>query len=131
MQKLGSSTGRPEVHRQIALATRALAADDAPAAQIRPTHHSRSLSANMPPHASFVGAELSITLARHSAGVAAFPRRVRERIPRLSYRSIRGSPKCGKTLLSPNQEIADIPSPSSVRTNNAYGRVMSVWGTGR
>jgi KaiC/GvpD/RAD55 family RecA-like ATPase len=67
----------------------------------------------------------------NSAGVAAFPRFVRERIPRLSYRSIRGSPKCGKTLLSPNQVIADIRSPSSVRANNAYGRAMSVWGEGR
>ena len=33
-----------------------------------------------------------------------------------SYRSIRGSPKCGKALLPPNQVIADICWPSRVRT---------------
>jgi threonine dehydrogenase-like Zn-dependent dehydrogenase len=35
------------------------------------------------------------------------------------HRRIRGNPKFGKTLLSPNQVIADIRSPSSVRTSIA------------
>jgi hypothetical protein len=35
----------------------------------------------------------------------------------LSYRSIRGSPKCGKVLLPPNQVIAAICRPSRVRTS--------------
>ena len=47
------------------------------------------------------------------------------------YRRIRGSPKCGKTLLSPNQVIAEIRSPSSVRTSSAYGRAISVCGLGK
>src|SRR5687768_10035380 len=42
----------------------------------------------------------------------AFPRLIRERVARLSYRSARGSPKWGKTLVSPNQVIAEIRSPS-------------------
>jgi hypothetical protein len=46
------------------------------------------------------------------------------------YRRILGNPKCGKTLLSPNQVIADIRSLSSVRTSIACGRAMSVWGWG-
>ena len=49
----------------------------------------------------------------------------------LSYRSVRGSPSCGKTLVSPNQVIADIRSPSSVRTNNAYARAISACALGR
>ncbi len=49
----------------------------------------------------------------------------------LSYRSVRGSPKCGKTLLSANQVIAEICTPSSVRTSSPYGRAIAVWGTGR
>ena len=92
---------------------------------------SQSRSANMPPHASFVGAELSIIVALNSADVEAFPRLIRERVARLSYRSVRGSPKCGKTLVSPNQVIADIRSPSSVRTNNAYARAISACALGR
>ena len=47
------------------------------------------------------------------------------------YRSVRGSPNWGKTLVSANQVIADIRSPSSVRTNNPRGRAMSVLGMGR
>jgi hypothetical protein len=77
------------------------------------------------------GAELSITLALNSARVEAFPRLIRERVARLSYRSIRGSPNCGKTLVSPNQVIVDIRSPSSVRTNNAYARAISACASGR
>ena len=61
----------------------------------------------------------------------AFPRLIRERVARLSYRSVRGSPKWGKTLVSPNQVIADIRSPSSVRTNNAYARAISDCASGR
>ena len=38
-------------------------------------------------------------------------------LPRGRYRRMRGRPKCGKTLLSPNQVIAEIRSPSSVRTS--------------
>lgn len=49
----------------------------------------------------------------------------------LPYRRIRGNPKCGKTPLSPNQVSADIPSPSSVSTSNAYGRAISVRGLGK
>jgi hypothetical protein len=64
-------------------------------------------------------------------GATAFPRLTCERIARLSYRRILGNPKCGKTLLSPNQVIADIRSLSSVRTSIAYGRAMSVWGVGK
>ena len=48
-----------------------------------------------------------------------------------SYRSIRGSPKCGKTLVSVNQVIADIRWPSSVRTTNEDARAMSVCAAGR
>jgi hypothetical protein len=54
-----------------------------------------------------------------------------ERLARLAYRSIRGSPKCGKTLLSANHVMAEILSRSSVRTNNAYGRATSVCREGR
>lgn len=50
---------------------------------------------------------------------------------RASYRRIRGSPKCGKTLLSENQVSAEIWSPSSVRTSSPYGRAISVWGDGK
>src|SRR5687768_1201433 len=57
---------------------------------------------------SFVGAELSITLALHAGGRRGFPRLIHERIPRLTYRNIRGSPKCGKRLVSGNQVSADI-----------------------
>ena len=96
----------------------------------RPTHHSRSRSAHMPPHASFVGAELSITLALHARGRRGFPRLIHERIPRLSYRSIRGSPKCGKRLVSGNQVSADIRSPSSVRTASERARAISVCADG-
>lgn len=71
--EVGLEYGRPEVHRQIAWLREPLAAEDAPTAPIPPTHHSRSLSANMPPHASFVGAELSITLAWDSRGRRGFP----------------------------------------------------------
>ena len=49
----------------------------------------------MQPHASFVGADLVDHLALNSAGAAAFPRLIRERITGLSYRRIRGSPKSG------------------------------------
>jgi hypothetical protein len=97
----------------------------------RPSHHPPSRSAKMPPHASFVGAALSITLALNSLRVEAFPRVISERVARLSYRSVRGSPNWGKTLLSANQVIADIRSPSSVRTNSPRGRAMSVLGMGR
>jgi hypothetical protein len=41
-------------------------------------------------------------LGLHSRGVAAFTRLIRERVARLSYRSVRGSPKWGKTLVSVN-----------------------------
>ena len=47
------------------------------------------------------------------------------------YRSVRGSPNCGKTLVSANQVIAEIRSPSSVRTNSRAARAMAVSGTGR
>ena len=50
---------------------------------------------------------------------------------RFSYRSIRGSPKCGKALLPPNQVIAEIRSPSRVRTSIPYSRAISVWGVGK
>jgi hypothetical protein len=50
---------------------------------------------------------------------------------RESYRRVRGSPNCGKTLLPPNHVIADIRSPSSVSTNSAYARAISVWGLGK
>ena len=49
-------------------------------------------------------------------------------VSRRFYRSIRGSPKSGKTLLSANQVIAEIWSPLSVRTSSPYGRAISVWG---
>jgi hypothetical protein len=50
---------------------------------------------------------------------------------RRSYRSIRGSPKCGKTLLSANHVIAEIRSPSSPRTTRPYGRAISVRASGK
>jgi hypothetical protein len=64
-------------------------------------------------------------------GVEAFPGLIHERVARPSYRSVRGSPNWGKTRLSANQVIADIRSPSSVRTNSPRGRAMSVLGMGR
>ena len=36
-------------------------------------------------------------------------------------RTVRGSPKCGKTLVSANQVIAATASPSSVSTNSREG----------
>ena len=45
-------------------------------------------------------------------------------------RNVRGRPNCGKTLLSPNQVIADIRSLSGVRTSMAHGLAMSVLGGG-
>jgi hypothetical protein len=78
-----------------------------------------------------VGAELSLTLALNSPRVEAFPRLIRERVARLSYLSVRGSPNWGKTLVSPNQVIADIRSPSSVRMNNANARAISACASGR
>ena len=59
-------------------------------------------------------------------GVAAAPTFIRDRIAAFPTRRIRGKPKCGKTLLPPNQLIADIRSPASVRTSKAYGRAISV-----
>ena len=50
---------------------------------------------------------------------------------RFSYRSIRGSPKCGKALLPPNQVIAEICWPSRVTTIIPYSRAISVWGGGK
>jgi hypothetical protein len=47
-------------------------------------------------------------LSAMSAWTITDPRLIRERIPRLSYRSIRGRPNCGKTLLSANHVIAEI-----------------------
>ena len=47
------------------------------------------------------------------------------------YRSVRGSPNWGKMLVSANHVIAEIRSPSSVRTNSPRGRATSVWWTGR
>jgi hypothetical protein len=46
-----------------------------------------------------------------------------------SYRSVRGSPKCGKALLPPNQVIAEICRPSRVRTIIPYSRAISVRGS--
>ena len=46
-------------------------------------------------------------------------------------RSVRGSPKCGKTLLSANQVISAMPSSARVSTTSPYGRAMSVWGDGK
>jgi hypothetical protein len=74
----------------------------------------------------WIAPELSITLALMSRGVAAFPRLIRERIAGLSYRSIRGRPNCGKTLLSANHVMAEIWSPARVSTNSAYARATSV-----
>jgi hypothetical protein len=74
---------------------------------------------------------LSITLALNSRGVGSFPSLIRERIARLSYRSIRGRPNCGKTLLSANHVMAEMWSPSSVRTSRPYGRAIAVWGLGK
>jgi hypothetical protein len=73
----------------------------------------------------------SITGAVSSTGVAGFPGLIRERVAGLCYRSIRGSPKSGKTLLSANQVIVEIWSPSSVRTSSPYGRAISVCGDGK
>lgn len=56
----------------------------------------------------WIAPDLSIVLASMSGGVAGDPRLIRERIARLSYRSIRGRPNCGKTLLSANHVIAEI-----------------------
>ena len=64
------------------------------------------------------------------AGVAAFPRLTRERVARLFYRRILGSPKCGKRLLSPSHVIADIRSLCRVRTSTACGLAISVLGVG-
>jgi len=50
----------------------------------------------------------TIVLASMSPGVPGDPRLIRERIARRSYRSIRGRPNCGKTLLSANHVIAEI-----------------------
>ena len=47
------------------------------------------------------------------------------------YRSVRGSPNCGRMLLSANQVMADIWSPSMVRTNSPNARATPVSGTGR
>jgi hypothetical protein len=55
-----------------------------------------------------IAPELSIALTSMLGGAAGDLRLIRERIARLSYRSIRGRPKWGKTLLSANHVIAEI-----------------------
>jgi hypothetical protein len=68
----------------------------------------------------------SAASARHDDG------RTRPRSPALfHYRSIRGSPKCAKALLPPNQVIAEMCWPSRVRTSIPYSRAISVWGGGK
>ena len=74
----------------------------------------RSQSQKMPPHASFVGADRRSCWHR-LGGRRGSPASAS---PASSYRSVRGSPNWGKTLVSANQVIADIWSPSSVRTNS-------------
>src|SRR5262245_42233070 len=87
--------------------------------------------------ADLSGLILTASLVGQVVGVAAFVGIYLSPAPNnsapvyASYRSIRGNPNCGNTLLSANHVIADIRSPSSVRTNNAYGRAMSVLGMGR
>src|SRR5262245_60832532 len=59
------------------------------------------------------------------------------RVPGLephAYRSAgssSGSPKRGNTPLSPNHVMAEIWSPSSVRTMSPYGRAITVSASGR
>jgi hypothetical protein len=47
------------------------------------------------------------------------------------FRRARGSPKYGKTLLSPNHVIAERRSPSSVSTISPYGRAIAACLSGR
>jgi hypothetical protein len=49
----------------------------------------------------------------------------------LSYRSIRGRPNRGNTLLSANQVMAEIRSPSRVSTKSENARATSVSGAER
>ena len=44
---------------------------------------------------------------------------------------VRGSPKCGNTLLSANHVISAMALAASVSTSSPYGRAMSVWGAGK
>jgi len=77
----------------------------------------------------WIAPELSIILASMSREVAGDPRLIRERIALISYRSNRGRPNCGNTLLSANHVIAEIRSPARVSTNSAYARATSASGT--
>jgi hypothetical protein len=65
------------------------------------------------------------------AAERAFTRLTRGRFGRLSYRSIRSRPNCGKTLPSANHVMAEIWPPSRVNTNSENPRATTVPGAER